>query len=197
MPSKFGLPRLRPSAILALLPLALAACPGLPFALLAPSGSHSPSIETSATELPRPTPILGGVIVDETPRPTPSAATASGAVEPTPTTTTTPPGPFIIDMAIEPASTRIGMRPPQGATPFAAYTTQLQAKVTLSNGLKVSSASWKSLDTSVADVDSTGFVTAGAKPGETIIVATSTDGMASASARVIVSGDAGLGVLLE
>ena len=196
------MPRIRPiwtagsSPWLAVLPLALAACPGLPFQLLSPSGSGSPPGGTS----PAPSAIgtLEGHVALESPRSTPSpSASTSSTSTPTPDATATRSGPFIIDMAIEPSSTRIGMRPPEGATPFAAFTTQLQAKVTLSNGLKVSSATWKSLDPSVADVDATGFVTAGRKPGETLIVATSTDGLASSSARVIVSGEAGLGVLLE
>lgn len=190
----------RPAAYAALLalPLGLAACPGLPFGAFVVTGSPSLPPE-SPTGSPSITGgLTGGRILDDSPQPaTPRPSAAPVGASPTPTAQPTVVGPFVIDMVVEPNRASIGSRPPAGATPFAAFSVQLQAQVTLSNGLKISGATWQSADTSVAEVDSSGLVTAGYKPGETFVVATSRDGQASASARITVVDAAGLGILLE
>ncbi len=87
--------------------------------------------------------------------------------------------------------------PRVGATPLFDTSRQFEASILLSNGLFSNRATWRSTRPDTAAVDANGLVTAGNATGSTDIVATSEDGQASASARVILTDDAAAEVVVD
>lgn len=174
--------------LLPIVALAMLGCtPGGLFQVATPS----PSPEASGMPIPSPTPTVA-----PTPKATPTP-TPAPTPTPTPTPSPTPEEykPFALQVAVVAAASTLHLPPPGGQQPIYAFTTQMTAEVTMSNGLIVKQVVWSTDKPSLVTVDATGKVTTlGAIGGKAEIVATSLDGKATGSVELTVVdfGDASL-----
>lgn len=148
-----------------------------------PGESESPEVTVTPTVTPPP--VTGGFSGgDLRPTQTQAPSTTPSAATPSPTATQPDLKPRAVELTVTPKTATLNVFARLTATPLYPTSVQLTAEVLLSSGQSDSKAKWRSLRPETATVDGNGLVTAGSATGDAIIVATSLDGEASATAKI-------------